>query len=314
MNHLSVLDSRSKEWQSAKKAWNLKEPIGREEIESRANGVSVFDPVLAQLFYNWYCVEGGSILDPFAGGPTRGYVAQELGYTYTGIDISEAQVQANREYGVECILGDSEAILPTLPEHDLVFTCPPYHNLEVYTDHEADLSNMDWDSFSVKYSNIFKLCYDRLKDNRFMVIVTSEVREPSLTRNYKPGYYRSLVPLTIKSAEDAGFHYYNDFVYLHSAERAGKQMNRLYSLNRKVPRTHQNVLVFIKGNPDLATLDLDKVRGCECIVDGIPYRTFREAAICIDPKLVASDIKWRCESPSYPTYKKGPTAMEPFRL
>jgi DNA modification methylase len=306
MNHLSVLDSRSKEWQLAKKEWNLKEPIGREQIQSRTQSVSVFDPVLAELFYGWYCPDGGSILDPFAGGPTRGYVAQQLGYTYTGIDISETQVKANQYYGVNCILGDSETMLPTVDKHDLIFTCPPYHDLEVYTNEVNDLSNMDWDQFSLKYSNIFQQCYDRLYDNRFMVIVTSEIREPSLTRAYRPGYYRGLVPLTIKAAEEAGFHYYNDFVYLHSAERAAKQMNRLYRLNRKVPRTHQNVLVFVKGNPDLATLDIDRLHQGqrECIVDGIEYRTFREAAICIDPSLVASDIKWRCSSSYYPNYQK----------
>lgn len=305
VKHLSVLNSRSKEWQSRKGWWNISSPIGREDITHRAGEVSVFDPVLAELFYDWYAPKGGSILDPFAGGPTRGWVAQQLGYTYTGIDISPTQVEANRAYGVDCILGDSKEVLPTLQdEYDLVFSCPPYHDLEVYTDDPNDLSTQDWDTFKLNYRAIIRGAYDRLRPNRFMVLVVSEIREPSLTRNYKIGAYRGLVGETISAATEAGFHYYNDFVYIHSAERAAKQIGRLYNLNRKVPRVHQNILVFIKGNPDLATMDLDGVASeAICEVDGVKYRTFREAAICTDPSLVASDIKWRCNSKSYPTYK-----------
>lgn len=305
MTHLSVLDSRKGEWRSRKEWWDLNTFEGRESIESRANGVSIFDPVLAELFYGWYCPKGGNILDPFAGGPQRGYVAQKGGWNYTGVDINQDQVSANKSYGVDVILGDSTQVIQTLqPDFDLVFTCPPYYDLEKYTDDPRDLSNQSWQEFTDSYGTILQHSYDKLKNNRFMVIVVSEVREPSLTRNYKIGAFRGLVPLTIELAERAGFRYYNEFIYLHRSERAAKQVNRLYKLNRKVPRVHQNVLVFIKGNPDIATIDID-YGALEpiCEVDGIPYRSFREAAICTDPSLVASDIKWRCGSKSYPTYR-----------
>jgi len=309
MNHISILDSRKKEWMARKTWWNLSTSIGREKTISRAGGFgyepSIFDPVVAELFYSWYCPEGGSILDPFAGGPARGVVAQELGCTYTGIDISEAQVEANKQFGVDCILGDSEAILPTLDQqYDLAFTCPPYHNLEIYTDHSDDLSTLDWDSFKTKYASILRLTFDQLKDNRFMVLVVSEIRDAAKLRDYKIGKYRGLVPFTIQAAEEAGFHYYNDFVLLNHTERASKIMNRIYKSSRKVARAHQNILVFIKGNPDIAAMDLDKVEGCECEIDGIPYRTFKEAAINTDTRLSGADIKTRCNSKKWTGYIK----------
>ena len=50
-------------------------------------GASVFDPVLTEIAYTWFCPPGGVILDPFAGGSVRGIVASLLGYTYHGIDL-----------------------------------------------------------------------------------------------------------------------------------------------------------------------------------------------------------------------------------
>lgn len=33
---------------------------------------SVFDPVLCEVAYTWFCPKGGAILDPFCGGSVRG--------------------------------------------------------------------------------------------------------------------------------------------------------------------------------------------------------------------------------------------------
>lgn len=64
-----------------------------------APGTSIFDPVLCELAYKWFCPEGGVIFDPFAGGSVRGIVAGLLGYKYYGIDLSSEQIKANIEQG-----------------------------------------------------------------------------------------------------------------------------------------------------------------------------------------------------------------------
>jgi len=46
--------------------------------------------------YKWFCPERGTIFDPFAGGSVRGIVACGMGYSYTGIELREEQVSANR--------------------------------------------------------------------------------------------------------------------------------------------------------------------------------------------------------------------------
>jgi hypothetical protein len=68
-------------------------------------GTSIFDPVLCEVVYRWFCPPGGSVLDPFAGGSVRGIVAARLGLSYTGIDLSERQLAANVEQAA-AILGD----------------------------------------------------------------------------------------------------------------------------------------------------------------------------------------------------------------
>ena len=63
--------------------------------ESELSGTSVFDPVLCEISYKWFCIHDGQVLDPFAGGSVRGIVASKVGLNYTGIDLREEQVEAN---------------------------------------------------------------------------------------------------------------------------------------------------------------------------------------------------------------------------
>lgn len=308
----SILDTRTKEWQDRKRWWintyKIQSELGREQTISKTKfwntdetSVSIFDATLCELMYDWFCPKGGTILDPFAGGSVRGIVAEELGYHYTGIDISETQILANKKQSEKpnWIVGDSTEVLETLDDetYDFVFTCPPYYDLEIYSDNENDLSNMDDEDFDDAYANILTESYSKLKDNRFFCIVLSETREVSKTGNYKIGKYRNLVAKTIMGCEEIGFSFYNDMVLFNSQHQASKISKTYFDRNRKIVSVHQNVLVFVKGNPDLATEDINWDGSYKCIVDGIRYKSFREAAISIDPnELVATEIERRCKS------------------
>lgn len=308
----SILDTRTKEWQDRKRWWintyKIQSELGREQTISKTKfwnteetSVSIFDATLCELMYDWFCPKGGTILDPFAGGSVRGIVASEMGYSYTGIDISETQILANQKQSQKpnWIVGDSVDVLETLDDeaYDFIFTCPPYYDLEIYSDNENDLSNMDDEDFDDAYANILTECYSKLKDNRFFCIVLSETREVSKTGNYKIGKYRNLVAKTIMGCEEIGFNFYNDMVLFNSQHQASKISKTYFDRNRKIASVHQNVLVFVKGNPDLATEDINWDGSYKCIIDGIRYKSFREAAISIDPnELVATEIERRCKS------------------
>ena len=305
----SVLDTRTKEWKKRKEHWiqtyGIQSELGREDTESKtifwdsSTNVSIFDPVLCELMYDWFVPKGGKILDPFAGGSVRGIVAEEMGYNYTGIDLSEKQIIANRKQSQKpnWIVGDADKIVFGLEDKfDFVWTCPPYYDLEVYSDDSKDLSNMNETQFDEKLESILYKSSIKLKDNRFFGIVVSEVREPSVTGNYSIGKYRGLVHKTIRMCEKHGLSFYNDMILFNSQHQASRVGKTYFERNRKIPSVHQNVLIFVKGNPDIAT---EEIKGGEfvCEVKGTKYFSFRQAAIDIDPnKLVASEVERRCKS------------------
>jgi len=306
----SVLDTRTKEWKKRKEHWittyGIQSELGREDTQSKtifwdnpSTNVSIFDPVLCEVMYDWFSPKDGKVLDPFAGGSVRGIVAEEMGRSYTGIDLSESQILANKEQSDKpnWIFGDSKKIVFGLEdEFDFVFTCPPYYDLEVYSDNKSDLSQMSESQFDESLESILYQSSLKLKNNRFFAIVVSEVREPSVTGNYSIGKYRGLVHKTIQMCEKHGLSFYNDMVLFNSQHQASRVGKTYFDRNRKIPSVHQNVLVFVKGNPDIAT---EEIKGGEpmCQVNGTKYLTFRHAAIDIDPnKLVASEVERRCRS------------------
>jgi len=119
-NPFSILDSKTGNWQKNKRKWielGIESENGRKSNllgysktildNSNSLGTSIFDPYLCEIMYKWFCPEGGTILDPFAGGSVRGIVAHKLGYNYTGIELRKEQVDANIEQGKQ-ILPDNQ--------------------------------------------------------------------------------------------------------------------------------------------------------------------------------------------------------------
>ena len=263
----SVLDTKTGSWQARKRQWKrigIKSEVGREvqykygfnpnEMQSgkkEEDRVSVFDPALCEVIYHWFCKDEGRILDPFAGGSVRGVVANYLGYKYTGIDIRQEQIESNYEQAKEIfkdknkypdwICGDSNEVIEPMEEtdFDLVFSCPPYADLEVYSDMEGDISNMPYDEFLIAYRSIIKKSCDKLKSGGYAVFVVGEVRD-------KNGNYIGFVPDTIKAFTDCGMSYYNEAILLNSIASASMRANRNMK-SGKLVKIHQNVLVFKKG-------------------------------------------------------------------
>lgn len=221
-----------------------------------ANGTSVFDPVLCELAYRWFSPPGGTILDPFAGGSVRGIVAAKLGRDYIGIDLSSRQVQANYQQGGDIIpercpvwhVGDSRDMRSIIGDTtaDFLFSCPPYADLEVYSDHPADLSTMPYDEFLIAYRHIITAAVDRLTNDRFACFVVGDVRDGK-------GIYRNFVSHTIQAFEDAGARLYNEAILVTAVGSLPIRVGRQFEAGRKLGKTHQNVLVFVKGDPRKAT-------------------------------------------------------------
>lgn len=231
-------------------------------------GTSIFDPVLCEFCYRFFNVKAGVVLDPFAGGSVRGIVASRLGMKYNGVDLRQKQIDSNVENAKEVlskndifpnwVCGDSNDIDKHLNgvEADMIFTCPPYADLEVYSDDERDLSNMDHNDFLISYKNIIRKSAEMLKTNRFAVIVVGEVRD-------KNGYYRNFVSDTITAAQQAGLKYYNELILVTNTATLAIRIKKSINTTRKVGKHHQNVLVFYKPGDgkikdDFPAIDISK--------------------------------------------------------
>lgn len=261
----SALDTKQGYWQSRKREWKaigLQSQLGRSDVllgqglkdladkmGASLTGTSIFDPVLCEVIYNWFCMQGGTVYDPFAGGSVRGIVAEKLGRKYIGIDLSQEQIDANQ------LNADKLKVCPawycddsknadkyiTDETADLVFSCPPYHDLEKYSNHPLDLSNMNYEDFLAAYSEIINIACRKLKNNRFAVFVVGDVRD-------KKGAYKDFISATKRIFIDNGLCLYNEFVLLEQYGTAPMRAGKQFRAKRKVVKVHQNVLVFYKGD------------------------------------------------------------------
>lgn len=246
-----------------------------EDSAPGSSGTSIFDPVLCELVYRWFCPPGGMVLDPFAGGSVRGVVASKLGRRYTGIDLRLEQVAANKTQAASIcgdpqpfwMVGDSRQLPALVPwvEADCVFSCPPYGDLEVYSDDPADLSTLDYPAFLAAYRGIVAASVAFLKPDRFACFVVGDIRD-------KKGFYRRFVSDTEQAFEDADARLYNEAVLVTAVGSLPIRVGRQFESGRKLGKTHQNVLVFCKGDPKRATEAVGPVEFGDGAVDGIPLQ------------------------------------------
>ena len=224
-----------------------------ERSSTDTSGTSIFDPVLCELVYRWFCPEGGKVLDPFAGGSVRGIVAAVLGREYVGIDLRPEQVAANVEQAdvilqgapisPRWIVGDSRRVVSLAPgEYDLLFSCPPYADLERYSDDPADLSTLDYPEFLEAYREIIAKSLSMLAPDRFAAFVVGDVRD-------RKGFYRGFVCDTVRAFEDAGARLYNEAVLVTAVGSLPIRVGKQFGNYRKLGKTHQQLLVFFNGDP-----------------------------------------------------------------
>lgn len=263
----SILNSASKQWQDKKKKWMIKindkaqarsnklsknTPGGKNEkfMSIKGDTTSILDPVLCEVLLHWFTNEGYNTFDPFAGDSVFGFCSAFKGRPFTGIELRNEQVEFNQKMiddnGLDgkYICDDALNINNHIKNEsmDFMFTCPPYADLEIYSDLPNDLSNMDYDVFFEVIKTVLTESYSKLKNERFATVVIGEVRHK------KTGAYLGLVPKIIEIMIDAGFHYYNEMILSTPIGNLHMRAGNYMSGSRKIGKQHQNVLVFYKGS------------------------------------------------------------------
>lgn len=270
----TVLNTRDPKWKELKNKWNklgIKSEVGRDNLKkNNANDfsrmkkysgnknlpcrklnkevgfTSVFDPVICEIIYKWFAKS--NVLDPFAGGSVRGIVANKLGFKYTGIELRQEQVESNREQALNILevnnqpqwyLGDSEIVLDELiPKYDLLFSCPPYMDLEIYSDLENDLSNMNDENFTTKYESIIKKSCEKLINGGYAVFVVGDLRD-------KKGYLKDFTGITKDAFKKCGMKLYNELILVTPVGSKAMTLEAGFKKG-KLARVHQNIYIFVK--------------------------------------------------------------------
>lgn len=271
MPPFSILDTRQTYWQERRSDWyNLigntsftrENALGDDLIGSINEGVSLFDPVLAEIIFHWFSPARGTVLNLFAGDVEPNIVAAYHGHKVEGIELRQDQIEhtnriatkLNIQKSINIVCNDVLNINNHIKDGsaDLLFSCPPYYDLEEYSDDERDFANKNEADFDSLLQQVINAGAQKLKDNRFAVFVVSEVRRPD-------GSYRGFVPKVIRWFEEAGLKYYNEIVLINSIGTLPFRVNKMWQ-NRKVGKMHQNVLVFFKGKIKEVDKDFKKTR------------------------------------------------------
>lgn len=265
----SVLDARAGYWQDRKKAWReiiKDDAITREGAQifqgigalTDISDTSIFDPCLAEVIITWFTPKKDEndrpkLFDVFAGDTSFGVVGGWLGCDFTGIELRKEQADYNnsrfKELGIAAtsrtICDDGRNVKDHIQERsqDLLFSCPPYYDLEVYSDLPNDASNQgSYEEFYRIIDDAFTKAADCLKDDRFAVIVCGDIRDG------KRGGYRRFCDDIKDTFERNGFVLWNELILLQAVNTASVRATKPMQTNRKVTKIHQNVEVFYRGD------------------------------------------------------------------
>ena len=209
---------------------------------------SVFPAPLMEMIIVRYAGERGShILDAFAGGPPRGLVSAIMGHNYTGFEIRQEQIDENKAVldrlhlrGANYIHGDGR-FLECDTKFDCAITCPPYYNLEVYSDLPDDISNFR--SYAEFNGSMF-LCalshFQRLKPGAFACIIVGLFRD-------KSGELIDFPSDTVANFKEAGFLYWQHIILSKNFASAAVRAANAWKNSKLVPR-HESLLIFKKPN------------------------------------------------------------------
>lgn len=207
---------------------------------------SVFPaPLMEMIIVRYGGAVGSHILDAFAGGPPRGLVSSIMGHRYTGFEIRQEQIDENETLlkklklkGANYVKSDGR-FLDVDDVFDCAITCPPYFDLEVYSDQQDDISNLG--SYA-EFNASMWLCagahYERVKPGGFVCIIVGLFRD-------KRGELVDFPSDTVENFRDAGFTYWQHIILSKNFASAAVRAGNAWKGMKLVPR-HENLLIFRK--------------------------------------------------------------------
>jgi DNA modification methylase len=152
--------------------------------------LSEFNPTIAKNIISYWSNEGDLILDPFSGR-TRALVSYSMNRKYLGYEISkdaynytinkfkDLKLSERENFNVD-IKNEDCINMESLKDEsvDLIFTCPPYWDIEKYESCKGQLSDIeDYDIFLKELMLRLNISIKKLKKDKYMCIVIGDFRK-----------------------------------------------------------------------------------------------------------------------------------------
>lgn len=207
---------------------------------------SVFPaPLVEWILLRYGGPQGGKVLDAFAGGPPRGLVASIMGMEYHGFEIRKDQIDENMRVidrlklkNVNYHLADGRFLEAGGDNFDCALTCPPYYNLEVYSNQADDISSF---GTYAEFNASMWLCAmahrDKMKPGAFVCIVVGPFRDK------KTGELVDFRAHTVENFREAGFIFHQEIILSKNFGSAAKRSTNAWKGHKLVP-IHEFLLVF----------------------------------------------------------------------
>ena len=207
---------------------------------------SVFPaPLIEWILLRYGGTAGSSVLDAFAGGPPRGVVSTIMGFAYTGIEVRQTQIDENLACLKALKLGTARYVLADgryfgkeLGQFDCALTCPPYWNLEQYSNDPNDMSNMaTYEQFNYAMFASAMSHAKVMKPGAFVCIVVGPFRDK------KTGELIDFRAHTVENFREAGFYFHQEIILSKNFGSAAKRSTNSWKGLKLVP-IHEYLLIF----------------------------------------------------------------------
>lgn len=217
----------------------------RKEETAYSGTYSIFPaPLMEYILVRYGGGKGNKILDPFAGGPPRGIVASLMGYEYHGVDVRQEAIDEDRavckKLGLDAhyYLGDACILDIPVTDFDVCISCPPYYNLEVYSDQPNDLSVCKtYNEFNTAMWQVANAHVGHMKPGAFICMVVGNFRDK------KTAELIDFRGDTVHNFRDNGFLFWQDIVLSKSKGSAAVRAATSWKGKKLVP-CHEYLLVF----------------------------------------------------------------------
>lgn len=217
---------------------------------------SEFNPSTAKNIISFWSKKDDSILDPFAGR-TRALISYVMGRKYFGFEININTWKYNQKLiDFYSINKNNTKIVPIdcdniniakqwlkykkLKHFDMLFTCPPYWNIETYGNKKNQLSNINNYTIFLKELIIrLNKNINLIKKDGYICIVVGDFR-----KNKKYYTFHNDIINEFKNNKDIKLH---DIVILQNIPYSvGAFYFGSSKRNKKVAKIHEYLLVFKK--------------------------------------------------------------------